>query len=246
MVERRNWSEEEVQRALLLYLRTPFGRIHQRNPDIISLARDLGRSVSSIALKMVNLASLDDSLTQKGMANTSALDRKVWRDFILAPEPAPSIDFYRQPSPRYGGLSEEGHAFADRAGRNVPVASTRRVGQDLFREAVLASYHGRCAVTGIDDPRLLNASHIVPWTGHEDQRMNPRNGICLSALHDRAFDRHIITFDRDWRMIVRDDVPAAAKAALLRGAGSHLRMPDRFLPDPDLLAVHRAVFESAA
>jgi putative restriction endonuclease len=236
MVERRNWSEEEVQRALLLYLRTPFGRIHQRNPDIISLAQDLGRSVSSIALKMVNLASLDDSLAQKGMANTSALDRKVWRDFILAPEPAPSTDFYTHPSPRYGGLSEEGHAFADGAGRNVPVTSTRRVGQDLFREAVLASYHGRCAVTGIDDPRLLNASHIVPWTGNEDHR----------ALHDRAFDRHIITFDRDWCMIVRDDVPAAAKAALLRGAGSHLRMPDRFLPDPDLLAVHRAVFERAA
>jgi putative restriction endonuclease len=77
MVERRNWSEEEVQRALLLYLRTPFGRIHQRNPEIISLAQELGRSVSSIALKMVNLASLDDSLVQKGMANTSALDRKV-------------------------------------------------------------------------------------------------------------------------------------------------------------------------
>jgi DNA (cytosine-5)-methyltransferase 1/putative restriction endonuclease len=56
----------------------------------------------------------------------------------------------------------------------------------------------------------------------------------------------MITFDRDWCMIVRDDVPAVAKAALLRGAGSHLRMPDRFLPDPDLLAVHRAVFERAA
>jgi hypothetical protein len=57
---------------------------------------------------------------------------------------------------------------------------------------------------------------------------------------------NMITFDRDWCMIVRDDVPAVAKAALLRGAGSHLRMPDRFLPDPDLLAVHRAVFERAA
>ena len=101
-------------------------------------------------------------------------------------------------------------------------------------------------MTGIDDPRLLNASHIVPWSDNVDHRMNPRNGICLSALHDRAFDRHIITFDRDWCMIVREDVPAAAKAALLRGAASHLRMPDRFLPDPDLLAVHRAIFECAA
>ena len=246
MVERRNWSEEEVQRALLLYLRTPFGRIHQRNPEIISLAQELGRSVSSIALKMVNLASLDESLVQKGMANTSALDRKVWRDFLLAPELAPSTNVYSQPSPRYGGLSEDGPAFADGTGRNVSVTSTRRVGQDLFREAVLTSYQGRCAVTGIDDPRLLNASHIVPWSDNVDHRMNPRNGICLSALHDRAFDRHMITFDRDWCMIVRDDVPAVAKAALLRGAGSHLRMPDRFLPDPDLLAVHRAVFERAA
>lgn len=246
MVERRNWSEEEVRSALVLYLRTPFGRIHQRNPEIIALAQDLGRSVSSIALKLVNLASLDDSLPQRGMANASATDRKVWREFLVASVPSPSTMVYSQPSPRYGGLSEDEPIFIDGTGRNVPVTTTRRVGQDLFRDAVLTSYQGKCALTGIDDPRLLNASHIIPWSDNADHRMNLRNGICLGALHDRAFDRHLITFDQDWRMMIRHDVPEVAKAALLRGANTNLRMPDRFLPDPDLLAVHRKTFEQAA
>ena len=77
MTVRRNWSEEEVRKALTLYLRTTFGRLHNRNPDIIALANEIGRTASSVALKLVNLASLDDSLPAKGMANASATDRQV-------------------------------------------------------------------------------------------------------------------------------------------------------------------------
>lgn len=101
-------------------------------------------------------------------------------------------------------------------------------------------------MTGIDDPRLLNASHIVSWSEDPTHRINLRNGICLGALHDRAFDRHLITFDSDWHMLIRKDVPSNARAALWHGAAAKLNMPDRFLPDPELLSRHRQIFNQAA
>jgi putative restriction endonuclease len=239
MVERRNWSEDEVRKALALYLRTTFGRMHSRNPEIISLAQDIGRTAGSVALKLVNLASLDSSIPAKGMANASATDRRVWQTFLDNPDSLTLPAVFDFPEPNYG-------AFAEGTGANMLVQSMRRVGQDVFRQAVLTSYRGQCAVTGIDDMRLLNASHIVGWSDDALHRMNLRNGICLGALHDRAFDRHLITFDQDLRMLIRSDVPAVAKAALQRGASTHLRLPERFLPDPDLLARHRRAFELAA
>jgi putative restriction endonuclease len=239
MVDRRNWTPQEVRKALALYLITSFGRMHQRNPDVIALALEIGRTASAVALKLVNFAALDDSLPRKGMANASATDRAVWQAFLKNPDTLTMNNLYLFPERTYG-------QFAEGTGADIKVESTRRVGQDLFREAILTSYQGRCAITGIDDPRLLNASHIVGWSEDNSNRMNLRNGICLGALHDRAFDRHLITFDPNWQMVIRRDVPEAAKAALIRGADKTLRMPERFLPDPELLARHRQIFTDAA
>jgi putative restriction endonuclease len=200
---------------------------------------DIGRTASAVALKLVNLAALDDSLPRRGMANASATDRAVWQAFLKNPDTVTMSNVYVFPEQTYG-------QFAEGTGVDLKVQSTRRVGQDLFRDAILTSYQGRCAITGIDDPRLLNASHIVGWSEDNSNRMNLRNGICLGALHDRAFDRHLITFDPNWQMVIRRDVPDIAKAALLRGAHTTLRMPERFLPDPELVAQHRRVFNEAA
>ena len=239
MAARRNWSEDEVRKALALYLRTTFGRLHNRNPDIIALAESIGRTASSVALKLVNLASLDDSVPAKGMANASATDRQVWQAFLINPESLNRTNEYRIPEPDFG-------QFAEGTGIDQPYQSSRRIGQDLFRDAILTSYQGRCAVTGIDDSRLLNASHIVGWSADLRHRMNLRNGICLGALHDRAFDRHLIAFDTDRRLLIRKDVSEIARASLLRGAATHLRLPERFLPDPELLARHKEIFDQAA
>ena len=58
-----------------------------------------------------------------------------------------------------------------------------RVNQNVFRQIVLANYNKKCAITGIDIPDLLVASHIIPWSKNEEERLNPENGICLSALY---------------------------------------------------------------
>jgi predicted restriction endonuclease len=120
---------------------------------------------------------------------------------------------------------------------------------------VLTSYNHRCALTGLAVPQLLNASHIIPWAAPESEhrRADPTNGLCLNALHDRAFDRGLITFDEDHRLVVsphlaervesehtaEDDDPGPLIHRLLTTAGSPLHLPERFAPDPEALDYHR-------
>lgn len=77
-----------------------------------------------------------------------------------------------------------------------------RINQNVFRQMILVNYDNKCAVSGVDIPELLIASHIIPWAEKESERLNPENGICLSALYDRAFEQGLISFDNDYKMIV--------------------------------------------
>src|SRR5258708_7425256 len=61
--------------------------------------------------------------------------------------------------------------------------------QAFFRQTVLSSYVSTCAVCGLDLQSLIVASHIIPWATEGALRVDPRNGICLCSIHDRAFDR---------------------------------------------------------
>ncbi len=244
MADRRNWSEKEVQAALALYLVTDFGRFHARNPEVIALAGRIGRTPSSIALKLANLAALDTSLPQKGMANASATDRRVWQAFLENPDGVEAA-YAAQSAPALLAFAETAAAFDHRGGLRA-VTTQQRIGQDLFRRMVLTGYRERCALTGVDDVRLLNASHIVSWAESPDHRMRPTNGICLNALHDRAFDRHLITFDDQWRMVIAPHVPHEARRQLEHGVTGTLQMPARFLPDDALIERHRRRFYAKA
>ncbi len=75
-----------------------------------------------------------------------------------------------------------------------------RRGQQFFRQTILNIYRRRCCVTGIAVPELLVASHIVPWSAFPEHRLDPQNGLCLSSIHDAAFDCGLITFDDDLRL----------------------------------------------
>ena len=112
---------------------------------------------------------------------------------------------------------------------------------------ILSNYNCRCALTGIDMPQLLLASHIIPWKdkSHKKERLNPENGICLSALYDKAFDKGLITFSPD-------DYTVCLSSALRENEtkdyydqhfgciiGKKLTMPKEFMPNRDFLAYHR-------
>jgi putative restriction endonuclease len=83
MSRNRRWTEDEARRVLELYGRIQFGQFHQRNPEVISVAREIGRTPSSVAMKLCNFASLDPDITgtgRIGLTGASALDRRIWRE----------------------------------------------------------------------------------------------------------------------------------------------------------------------
>jgi hypothetical protein len=251
--QRKSWSRDELLVAFNLYCRTPFGRLHRGNSDIITLAKKLNRTPSSVSMKLCNLASLDpvhEARGAAGLRNASAADRAVFVEFeadweSLAAESEGALQRLRiRPS-----VPETEESIAELVGRIgdteiVRNVRTRRV-QSLFRATVLAGYDFACAISGINVPALLQASHIIPWSRDAGRRVDPRNGIALSALHDRAFDRGLITFDENLRVVVSGRLRVGRpseihRTALLAIEGKKLRLPTRYAPDPDALAWHRA------
>jgi hypothetical protein len=108
----------------------------------------------------------------------------------------------------------------------------QRIGQDVFREALMAYWGSRCPLTGITEPALLRASHIVPWAECTDaQRLDVHNGLLLSALWDAAFDRGLMSF--------ADDGSVLASAALSEPARKALGL-DSAPPLAGLREAHRA------
>lgn len=243
---RRNWTESEIAEAIDLYLRTPFGRIHSRNPQIVELAQRLGRTSGSIALKLTNLASIDETLDRKGMSNYSKLDKLVWDRFwaALSAEGAQLPQTFAQDGlPGFAAPGQTSYAAdsnGDYEGRVVPRIVNTRQGQQYFRQMVLASYASRCAITGIREPELLVAGHIRSWAADPANRLNPHNGICLNRLHDRAFEDGMIAVSSDWRILYSRHLSTDTRQKMeaLQDTGS-FRLPERFRPDPAFFEEHR-------
>jgi predicted restriction endonuclease len=128
------------------------------------------------------------------------------------------------------------------------VMTKQRRGQQYFREIVLNNYDGQCAITGLPVRELLIASHILPWSGYENERLNIRNGICLNRLHDAAFDQGLIGFDDGMQLLlstrIRLALPnASVVASFAAYEGQELSIPtDGINPDPAFLAMHRKKF----
>ena len=248
---RKRWSREELILAFDLYCRIPFGRIHIRNPEVIALAAVLGRTVSAVSWKLANLASLDPSLKSrkiKGASHGSTADGLIWEEFCergeaLVVEAQQIRDAYHIASPV---PPESSAPPKERAGLDKETLAKMRIGQSFFRGAVLASYNWTCCVTGLNHPALLTASHITPWATDHKNRVNPSNGLCLNALHDRAFDRYLMTVSPEFRVVLADDVRKRSDAPfvdlLLKYDGAPVLQPKRFRPDPALLDRHRCEF----
>ena len=91
----------------------------------------------------------------------------------------------------------------------------QRVGQDIFREALMDYWGGRCPLTGITEPALLRASHIVPWSECNDaHRLDVHNGLLLSALWDAAFDKGLVSFDDEGNPLASAGLSEAARSSL--------------------------------
>jgi len=256
MAVRKLWTREELIVAFNLYCKVPYGSLHNRNPRIRELALLLGRSTDALAWKLNNFASLDPEHQKrgvKGAVHGAKADAAVWNEFYSDPEHL-AYESERLLANLMGhDIDETVETPVDplpREGLERDRMVRTRVNQSFFRACVLAAYDNRCCVTGLAVPELLVASHIVPWSVDAKQRMNPQNGLCLNALHDRAFDRGLMFVDED--MTVRfnkdalrgvamssDGAQVASLSWLTCCEGKPIRLPNRFYPDRALLQRHR-------
>jgi len=251
-----NWTPEQLKLSFAFYCQTPFGKLHSKNPQIIELAKLIGRTPSALAMKLVNFASLDPSITgtgRKGLSGASALDREIWDEFHADWERlAVECEQLRQRLLREHGSkgnaprdTDDTFALDDYTGATRRALVQQRIKQDFFRRAVLASYRGRCCISGVSDARLLVASHIVPWREDEANRLNPCNGLCLSAIHDKAFDHYLFTLSDDRRVVLSRCLKQTADTFLREvfwtAEDKPIELPERFAPDPALIARHREI-----
>ena len=259
MAAGKRWTRGELFIALNLYHKLTFGLFHSRQPVVMAFAEKLGRSPDSMAMKLCNLASLDPALKLrgiKGLKGASKLDQRTWNEFHAdlnesVPESEESVRmlFDAERGDELVILPKQIVIHRQRvpSGPTETLATVKqRRSQDYFRNAVLNNGGGACALTGLAVRKLLVASHILPWSSHPEHRLNVRNGISLSRLHDAAFDQGLITFDDEFRMVLspllKKELPQRTVAENFGAySGESLNFPkDAALPELEFLSIHRA------
>jgi len=256
------WTREHFLIALNLYCKLPFGKLHKGNLLIKEVAAKMGRTPSSLSMKLCNFASLDPVLTArgvKGLEGATKQDRVMWDEFrgnvgTLAPESEELLHdlFTEDESTEVDFLHRDRVRLEPSTFRTAPTGPTEKLstvklrrGQQFFRQTVLNAYGVRCCITGISVPRLLIASHIRPWSGFPDDRLNPSNGLCLSTLHDAAFDSGLITLDEKLRVVLSSRLKKyfpqpALEQNFAAYEGQPIRKPEMLAePAAEFLGYHR-------
>jgi putative restriction endonuclease len=249
------WSKEESILAINLYCKIPFGQMHSRNKDVVELAILIDRSPSAVARKLGNFASLDPKLRErgvKGLGNTSKLDQQVWQEFmqnwdeefiegekLLAKKKHTTIEQLNNIN-----LDNLQEVEGKERERMVRV----RVNQSLFRKIVLTNFNNMCCITGLDVPELIVASHILPWRVDAGNRLNPKNGLALNTLHDKAFDCGLVTITEDLKIKISSRFYKAKDVESIQQNfiaydGKPLIEPTKFSPDIEFLKVHNGRFK---
>ena len=250
------WTKEESILAINLYCKIPFGQMHSRNTDVKDLADLIGRSPSAVARKLGNYASLDPKLKErgiKGLENNSKLDKEVWYEYmknwdeqfiegekLLAKKKNTTIE-------KLNNIDLDN--LKEVEGKEKQRLVIVRVNQSLFRKIVLSNFNNQCCITGIKTQELIVASHILPWSKDKDNRLNPKNGLALNTLHDKAFDCGLITITEDLtikissRFYKEKDV-LSIQQNFIDYDGKQLIVPKKFYPDTEFLRVHNEGFKA--
>jgi len=230
---------------------------------VIALADLIARSVNAVSWKLVNFARLDPALQKRGIKGASHGGKgeiAIWNAFhedwealsvesenLLAKLQGQSIELQIE-----GELNTSIEpVLIPPAGIDRMALVKLRVKQCFFRRTILASYDATCCISGIRIPELLVASHIIPWAKSEKHRLDPTNGLCLNALHDRAYDRHLLTVTPSLEVLVservREEFSNPDEHMLLsRFHGRQITLPRKFQPDASFLQWHYDCFVEKA
>jgi putative restriction endonuclease len=174
---------------------------------------------------------------------------KSYREFLITTHHEAKLwDVFKQPGLSADDLakklSKQKLDYTGAIGKESIREVKTRVNQYFFRKMILQIYDGRCCITGLDIPQVLRASHIVSWAEDKDNRLNPTNGLCLSATFDAAFDAHLITLDEQYHLIFS---PQLKEHQTNKAFQKHFKpyedqpimIPSAFSPSQTFLTHHR-------
>ena len=182
----------------------------------------------------------------KGMRHGSKLEEKIWNEFNQNWE---ELAYQSEIAlAKFKGLKH--YDLLSKFEKDLPEGKEKesvvkvRINQNFFREMILASYRNRCTICSLPEVNLLVASHIIPWSVNISLRLNPRNGICMCVLHDKAFDKGLITINDDYKLVLSTTIKRLSnEVAIQRGflpyQGVEIRLPDKFLPDKEFIEFHQ-------
>lgn len=250
-MSKHNWTRAETIVAFNVYCKIPFKASSKSNPTIIKYANIIGRSPSALNMKVGNFGRLDPELKKQGivgLAHGSKMEEEVWEEFNgdwgkLAYESELLISkFAQKPIEEISEIETEDI----REGLERETIIKQRVNQSFFRSTVLSSYYFKCCITGLSVPDFLVASHIVPWSKNPKHRLNPRNGLCLNSIHDKAFDKGFITITPDFNVKISKEMEAFAnqKAVVdffIKFKNQKISLPDKFFPLREFLDYHQQI-----
>lgn len=243
-----NWTREQTIVALNVYCKIPFKNSSARHPIVQEYAKLLGRTPAALNFKIGNLGSFDPVLRAKGivgLGHTSKMDEAVWNEFFENPEKLAYESEIIIADLRHQTIEESTAIDLSNLpeGAELTTVTRQRINQQFFHNAVLCSYEDRCCVTGLGHRQLLEACHISSWSDDIKNRTNPKNGLCMNPFFHQAFDCFLFTVTPDFKIEISEQmmestVDNSFRAYLVSIKGSNIIMPEKFTPDPNLLAIH--------
>jgi len=245
---KNNWSREETIIAFNVYCKIPFKSSSKSNPTIIKYANILGRTPSALNMKIGNFGRLDPELKKQGivgLTHGSKQEEEIWEEFngnwekLVFESELLIAKFLNKPIEDVLDIEIDDL----KKGLDREAFVKQRVNQSFFRSTVLSSYYFRCCITGLSIPDFLIASHIIPWSKDIENRLNPRNGLCLNSIHDKAFDKGYITITPDYKVKISNafkefENEKAVNDFFLKFENKTISLPDKFLPSKEFLDYH--------
>ncbi len=247
---RRLWTRDELILALNLYLKLPFGKLHSNTPEIIQLAKLIDRTPGSVAMRLNNFASVDPYHQKRGISGLKGGLKQVepiWAEFAERREDllfeSEKILAQLENTTVEDKFKDELSGVEGLTGQSKVREVKTRVNQSVFRQIVLANYSSTCAFSGINIRPLLIASHIVPWSENAKERLNPENGICLSALYDKAFDKGLIGISVRYEILLSNELLSKEDQNYYAKYFGHLKgnkimLPPKYYPRKEFLEYH--------
>ena len=253
MAASKLWTRAELILALNLYLKLPFGKLHSGTPEIVHLATQIGRTPGSVAMRLNNFAAVDPYHQQRGIIGLPGGKKQVepiWNEFIHNREDLlfeserilAEMENRSMEEKFSDALQDIAHLKGEDKIREVKT----RINQNIFRQIVMVNYSGRCAISGIDIADFLVASHIVPWSQDEKERLNPENGICLSSLYDKAYDKGFIGITERFEVVLSTTLKRKEKEDYFdywfaNLSEKKITLPKKYLPAKRFLQYHMDV-----